>query len=166
MQVQQINLPIYIASKSRSELSHIVDQLVLDGFTVSGFDSAQALWDHYQLHPVRYVITDRRFHDGISGLELTEHIRKFYSLPYVYILMRSVMDSLDEIEEGLAVGVDDYLLKPHNALQIRTRIMVGHRWLTYIDSLFADTTEGAQSQVANEATIRAQRLQWTVQAQG
>jgi hypothetical protein len=37
----------------------------------------------------------------------------------------------------LAAGVDDYLAKPLTPLQARTRVLVGKRWLAYIDSLFA-----------------------------
>jgi hypothetical protein len=31
--------------------------------------------------------------------------------------------------------VDDYLVYPHNSFQIRSRVLVGLRWLTYIDSI-------------------------------
>jgi DNA-binding response OmpR family regulator len=61
-------------------------------------------------------------------------------LPYVYIVMRSVMNRLAEIKEGLAMGVDDYLIKPHNPFQLRSRILVGTRWLNYIDSLYEGKT--------------------------
>jgi DNA-binding response OmpR family regulator len=49
--------------------------------------------------------------------------------------MLSVMNRLHDIKDGLTVGVDDYLLKPHNPFQLRSRILVGLRWLNYIDSL-------------------------------
>jgi DNA-binding response OmpR family regulator len=45
------------------------------------------------------------------------------------------MGQLKDIREGLSLGVDDYLVFPHNPFQIRSRVLVGMRWLTYIDSV-------------------------------
>ena len=41
------------------------------------------------------------------------------------------------IEEALDAGANDYSIKPVNSLQIRTRVLVGMRWLAYIDSITA-----------------------------
>jgi DNA-binding response OmpR family regulator len=126
---------IYLAIRAQVDRSHIEDQLVLDGVDVSTFGSAKDLWDHFQQHPARLVITDRKFGDDFNGLELVRKVRKHYQLPYIYILMRSVMGQLDEIRAGLDAGVDDYLIRPHNPFQIRSRVLVAMRWLTYIDSI-------------------------------
>ena len=48
----------------------------------------------------------------------------------------SAMSRLQEIKEGLAAGVDEYLIKPPNPLQLRSRVLVGLRWLQYIDLLY------------------------------
>jgi DNA-binding response OmpR family regulator len=48
----------------------------------------------------------------------------------------SALSHVKEIKEGLVAGVDDYLVKPHNRFQLRTRILVGMRWLNYLDSLY------------------------------
>lgn len=126
---------IYAAIMDPQECSRIEDQLVLDGVDVSCFGSARELWEHYEQRPVRFVITDRRFDRQFDGLELVRRIRKHHQLPYGYILMRSRMAQLKEIRQGLEAGVDDYLIFPHNSFQIRSRVLVGLRWLTYIDSL-------------------------------
>ncbi len=127
---------IYLAIRKDDERSHIEDQLVLDGANVSCFASAEDLWKHFQTRPVRFVITDRRFGSGFDGMELVRQIRKNYQLPYVYVLMRSRLGQLKEIREGLAAGVDDYLVYyPNDSFQIRSRALVGLRWLTYIDSI-------------------------------
>jgi len=127
---------IYLAIRKDDERSHIEDQLVLDGANVSCFASADDLWKHFQTRPVRFVITDRRFGSGFDGMELVRQIRKNYQLPYVYVLMRSRLGQLKEIKEGLAAGVDDYLVYyPNDSFQIRSRALVGLRWLTYIDSI-------------------------------
>jgi DNA-binding response OmpR family regulator len=56
-------------------------------------------------------------------------------LPYVFVVALSAMSRIREIEDAQAAGADDYLIKPYNPFQIRTRVMVGLRWLAYIDSI-------------------------------
>lgn len=126
---------IYLAIQKDAHRSHIEDQLVLDGTSVSCFASASELWQHFQVRPVRFVITDRRFAEDFDGMELVRKIRKDYPRPYVYVMMRSAMGQIAEIKEGLNLGVDDYLIIPHNPFQIRSRVLVGMRWITYIDSI-------------------------------
>lgn len=112
------------------------DALVLDGLDVSTFSSAEELWERFQERQARMIITDRRFGTDFDGLKLARQIRKKFQLPYVFIVILSTGTRLEDIENGLGSGVDDYLAKPHNPVQIRTRVMVGMRWLRYIDSLF------------------------------
>jgi CheY-like chemotaxis protein len=80
-------------------------------------------------------MTERRFEMGLSGLELLTHIRQLQPWPYVYAVVMSSMNKMEEIEQGLEAGVDDYLLKPFNPVQLRARALVGLRWLSYLDSL-------------------------------
>ena len=49
--------------------------------------------------------------------------------------MRGALCQIRDIKEGLNLGVDDYLVSPHNPIQIRSRVLVGMRWITYIDSV-------------------------------
>jgi DNA-binding response OmpR family regulator len=63
--------------------------------------------------------------------------------------MRSLMSQIKEIREGLDLGVDDYLVFPHNPIQIRSRVLVGMRWITYIDSIIGTST--AKSNTAAQA---------------
>ena len=129
------NLRLYLAVKGRDERSKMEDALVLDGFNVRTFGTAEELWAAFQQTPARIVITERRFGDGLSGLELVSKIRKHHLTPYVYSVVLSMMNSLKQIKEALAVGADDYLVRPHNPFQLRSRALVGMRWLDYIDSL-------------------------------
>lgn len=132
---------IYIAIRNDAERSRLEDQLVLDGVNVSSFSSAEVLWKQFQIRPTRFVITDRRFGGEFDGLKLVKRIRKYSSSPYVYVIVRSVREQLKDIREGLELGVDDYLIKPHNPYQLRSRVLVGMRWLTYIDSLSSGKTK-------------------------
>jgi DNA-binding response OmpR family regulator len=147
---------IYLAIRKSDERSHIEDQLVLDGADVSSFASASDLWQHFQNRPVRFVITDRRFGGAFDGMDLVQLLREKNNIPYVYVLMRSRLCQLKEIKEGLAAGVDDYLVYPHNNFQIRSRVLVGMRWLTYIDSITVNQ-QAAQSPLQGVAADRGKK---------
>ena len=129
------NVLVYVAIRRPMDRSRMVDTLVLDGFDVSAFADAESLWQSFRQRQARIVITDRRFGDSRSGLDLARKIRKEFTLPYCFIVMLSTMMRIKEIEEGMAAGADDYLIKPHNPFQLRSRILVALRWLAYIDSL-------------------------------
>lgn len=150
------NIRIYLSIRVREDRSRLEDTLVLDGFDVSTFASAQDLWEVFQTRPARMIITDRRFGGTMTGLELAKNIRQRFLLPYVYIVTLSTMNRLSEIEEGLAAGVDDYLIKPHNPFQLRSRVMVGLRWLEYIDSLHAKrATRPQPTDSRGDASVRS-----------
>ncbi len=133
--VNSNSLHVYLAAKSREARSRMEDALVLDGFNVGTFDSATALWEKFQLLPARLIVAERLFPDGFSGLDLTRRIREAHPVPYVYIVLSSTLANLEEIAAGLKIGADDYLVRPHNPFQLRSRILVGMRWLNYVDSL-------------------------------
>lgn len=134
--VTRENLRVYLAIKKPDERSRVEDTMVLDGIEVRAFASASDLWQAFPTKPARLIITDRRFLDSFNGLDLTRQIRAQHLTPYVYIVVLSTLSHLKEIKEGLTAGVDDYLVKPHNRFQLRTRVLVGIRWLNYIDSLY------------------------------
>lgn len=131
----QKQIQIYLAAKRQDDRSHFADSMIVDGFDVTPFPSADDLWARFQLRPARIVITERRFEFGLAGLELVARIRKHQPWPYVYVIVVSAMNQMEEIEAGLESGVDDYLLKPFNPVQLRARALVALRWLSYLDSM-------------------------------
>ncbi len=139
------NLKLYLAVKNRDERSHMEDNLVLDGFNVRTFGTATELWSAFKETPARLVISERRFRDGFGGLDLVREIRSTHLTPYVFTAVLSTLGSVKEMKEALAVGVDDYLVKPHNPYQLRSRALVGMRWLNYIDSLYEAQAEKKRS---------------------
>ncbi|MGH7991696.1 MAG: hypothetical protein ACREDS_16090, partial [Limisphaerales bacterium] len=94
---------IYVAVRNQDERSQIEDHLVSDGANVSAFKNAQELWNRFQERPARFVIADHKFGSDFGGLDLTRRIRKNFSLPYVYILMRDVFGA-DQANSGRTFG--------------------------------------------------------------
>lgn len=114
-----------------------------DGYEVVPFRSAKELWNNFEWRRPRYIITDRLFPDGFSGLDLCREVRSRYMLPYVYIHILSVRTSIPEIEEALDAGANDYSIQPVSPFQVRARVRVGLRWLNYIDSITSASTQPA-----------------------
>ena len=138
----QKKIQIYIAAKRQDDRSHLVDSMIVDGFNVTAFASADDLWRQFQLRSARIIVTERRFEFGLSGLHMVGRIRQQQPWPYVYVMVMSSMNRMEEIEQGLEAGVDDYLLKPFNPIQLRARALVALRWLSYLDSLGTDSAAG------------------------
>jgi DNA-binding response OmpR family regulator len=134
----QNEVRIYIAVKRTDDRTHFADSMIVDGFNVTAFPAASELWECFQTRPARIVMTERRFDYGLSGLELVNRIRQQQPWPYVYVAVMSAMNQMAEIEQGLEAGVDDYLLKPFNPIQLRARALVALRWLSYLDSLLEE----------------------------
>jgi len=130
------SLKLYLAVKKHDDRSQMEDTLVLDGFNIRTFSTASELWETFKAAPARLVITERRFANGFSGVDLVREIRLHHLTPYVYVVVLSTMNNLKQIKEALAVGTDDYLVRPYNRFQLRSRALVGMRWLNYIDSLY------------------------------
>jgi DNA-binding response OmpR family regulator len=134
------DVPICIAIAQPVEASRIELVLAKDGYDVVPFRSAQQLWDNFVSRRPRYIITDRQFRDEFTALELCRTIRQRYMLPYVYIHVLGRAVNMEAIEEALNAGANDYSVKPLSPAQLRARVRVGLRWLSYIDSITITAT--------------------------
>jgi two-component system, cell cycle response regulator len=61
---------------------------------------------------------------GLSGLELCERIRA-RKQGYVYAILLSADNQESDVVRGFEFGADDYLCKPFNQFELRTRLKVG-----------------------------------------
>ncbi len=65
---------------------------------------------------------------GISGFELTRHIRERYNTYELPVLILTARVRPEDIEEGLLAGANDYVVKPVHAIELRARVKA----LTYL----------------------------------
>ncbi|WP_235886091.1 ATP-binding protein [Paenibacillus cymbidii] len=59
---------------------------------------------------------------GMSGYELTRRIRERYTLSELPILLLTARSQPEDIQTGFLAGANDYIVKPMNALEIKSRI--------------------------------------------
>jgi len=131
------NFPICLAMGDTVLSSRMELVLADDGYDVRPFTSAKKLWENFPARRPRFIITEEIFKDGFSALDLCRAVRQHYLLPYVYIHVISRRNQIAEIQEALDAGANDYSCKPVGALQVRARVLVGLRWLAYLDSLYS-----------------------------
>jgi len=72
----------------------------------------------------------------LDGLEICQRIRHAGSSgPYVYVILLTSKDGRQNMLEAMQAGVDDYLVKPFDELELKARLLVGKRILNLQEEL-------------------------------
>jgi DNA-binding response OmpR family regulator len=100
----------------------------------------------------RLVILDWMM-PGMDGVQLCQKIRERAERYYVYILMLTARRQKQDILEGLAAGVDDYLTKPVVPQELHVRLRAGRRILDLQERLVT-ACERLQTCVADDPAAR------------
>ncbi|MCU0597893.1 MAG: response regulator [Desulfobacterales bacterium] len=77
----------------------------------------------------------------MTGIDICKKIRKEQQSGYVFIVMLTVKNERDDLLEGFAAGVDEYVKKPVNLLEFQARIKVGERIIGLEQSLMQKQKE-------------------------
>lgn len=83
-------------------------------------------WEHYKQQPFPVVISDWDM-PSLDGLKLCKRIRNWPTQDYPYFIMVTAKSSLDEYNEAMDAGVDDFLAKPLNQKELAIRMRVARR---------------------------------------
>jgi len=133
-----------IAEASLTELSHYV--------TVSQ-DATGAL-GLLHLYPIQLVILDWMM-PGMDGLELAAEIRNTFIDRYIYIIMLTAKDGINDMVLGLESGIDDFMIKPFDKRELNARIKIGERIINLENQLRDNLNLMNQSRQEWAATTEA-----------
>jgi len=86
--------------------------------------------------PARLAILDWMM-PGIDGVQICSRIRAQSTRPYVYILLLTSRNQKRDLIEAFDAGVDDYLPKPVDPVELKARLRAGIRILELEDRLVA-----------------------------
>jgi sigma-B regulation protein RsbU (phosphoserine phosphatase) len=86
---------------------------------------------------------------GLDGVTVCRQVRERKGRPYTYIILLTAKGSKEDIAAGLDAGADDYVNKPFDRRELRSRIKVGERVVALEQHLArkVDELEQALSQV-------------------
>ncbi len=91
----------------------------------------KAAWKLLQQEPVRVIVSDWEMPEA-DGLELCRRIRARVNSDYVYFILLTGRDASDaNQQDAMDAGVDDFLTKPLDLLELRMRLRVAERILRY-----------------------------------
>jgi|WetSurMetagenome_2_1015567.scaffolds.fasta_scaffold59753_2 two-component system, sensor histidine kinase and response regulator len=68
---------------------------------------------------------------NMDGIELCQKIKNTDKLPFIYVILLTSKNSKEDIVTGLDAGADDFLSKPVQPEELRSRLNVGTRILDY-----------------------------------
>lgn len=99
-------------------------------------------WELLRKNPVDVVISDWMM-PGIDGIELCKRVRQQMQTEtsYVYFIFLSALDEKDRILEAMEAEADDYLTKPLDRTDLRTRLNVAQRVTSLYRLLAEQRTE-------------------------
>ena len=106
--ILQNNRQVIVAEDDRPLLESVVKYLKLDGYQVSGVETAQAFYQQMSAKPYAVAIIDVGLPDQ-SGLILAEYVRKNTNMRIILFTARA---SIDDQLAGHQAGADIYLVKP------------------------------------------------------
>lgn len=99
-----------------------------------------------QNHTVDLVIADMMM-PGMTGIELTECIRKTHSVIELPIIIASVLDSDKEIELAYQAGANDTIKRPFTAEEIRSRVRNLLQLTDAVENAFRNEIAFLQAQI-------------------
>lgn len=114
---------------------------IIEGFlsewgytTESVEDGDQAMEILENNDPPRLALLDWLM-PGIDGPALCKRIKEDKNLPFIYMILVTSKTSTQNVVEGLNSGADDFLKKPVDIDELRSRLAVGVRMIKYEEML-------------------------------
>lgn len=92
---------------------------------------------------------------GLDGIDVLRRIRKLSQGNYIYTVMLTAKNSRQDRHNAMEAGADDYLSKPVDPTELRSRIMVGKRIVELQRSLRFAATHDFLTNLLNRAEILA-----------
>jgi DNA-binding response OmpR family regulator len=106
-----------------------------DGWSVLSAENGGDAWDIHSRANVHLVVSDWRM-PGLDGLELCRRVRASRSAAYTYFILISATNvARDDYETAMRSGVDDFLVKPLDFVQMDLRLGAARRMLVYANRL-------------------------------
>lgn len=91
----------------------------------------------------------------MDGLTLCSEIRQQVQDRYIYVIVLTARDSVEDLRVGFAAGADDFLRKPVNQVELQARLHAGERILRLEGSLASKNRHLSEALTQIEQDLQA-----------
>ncbi len=106
--------------------------LELDGHHVVSAQNGREGWQAFALGQFPVVISDWLMPE-MDGLELCRRIRGTERPNYSYVILVSALKGKSSYLQGMAAGADDFISKPYDPDELKSRLIVAERIISVQD---------------------------------
>lgn len=147
---------ILVVDDSKSYRFLLVSLLRKWNFTVFEAEDGQQALEMINQHAINMVISDWEM-PVMDGVTLCSVIRQQAAERYIYLMLVTARQSVEDIITGLKAGADDFLSKPVNQNELHARLHAGMRILALEATLAArnETLSQAYQQIEDDLKLAA-----------
>ena len=127
-------MKILIADDEYVTLMKLKKTLDSWGYDVLTAENGLQAWDVFQKNDVDIVIMDWMM-PGMDGIELCQKIREHAAKRYVFIVILTIREQTGDVIAGFEAGADNFITKPFNREELRSRLNAGMRVLELENTL-------------------------------
>ncbi|WP_337262796.1 MULTISPECIES: PP2C family protein-serine/threonine phosphatase [unclassified Serratia (in: enterobacteria)] len=157
-----MEVTVLIVDDSKSYRHLMATMLTKWGFSVFEAEDGECALRLLEQQSVHIVISDWEM-PVMDGVELCQAIRRNDFGHYIYVILVTARQSLDDLLTGMEAGADDFLSKPVNQNQLRARLHAAERVLLLENTLAArnEKISSAYRQIESDLQAAA-KLQHSV----
>ncbi|SRR5581483_3732546 len=119
-------MKVLIVDDSRSTLLAVERAVAGFGHQCMTAPGGTEAWRLFNEHQFDAVVSDWLM-PGVDGLELCRRIRRLRGRSYTYFILLTAVTDKNQLLVAFNAGIDDYLTKPFNEIDLRARLINGKR---------------------------------------
>ena len=120
-EAKKTSMRILIVDDDETSLEMMVNALNYPDCEIITVANGAEAWEHISKEDIQLVISDWLMPE-LDGIELCRRIRNSDFPHYVYFILVTARDSVDDVVRGLAAGADEFIRKPVEPLELNARV--------------------------------------------
>ena len=130
-------MKILIADDELTMQTILTSGLARLGYEVEVASNGKQAWEALQRPDApEMAILDWQM-PGMTGVDICQRLRQRKDSHYVYVILLTGLDTLNDLVAGFEAGADDYMTKPFKAAELNARLRSGRRVLDLQRELLA-----------------------------
>ena len=124
------------------------------GYEYEMYSDGRNAWQAITKDPPRILLLDWNL-PSMDGIEICRKMRHEMTRPYVYVIMLTTNDKIEDMVTGFEAGADDYMVKPFENAVLEAKIKVGFRICDLEQKLARKMDQLEQSNMEQERLIHS-----------